>query len=40
MSNSGAESVETALKLARYHTGRTEFIGFSGWFFTAAPWGQ
>lgn len=32
MTNSGTESVETALKLARYHTGRTEFIGFLGAF--------
>lgn len=32
MTNSGAESVETAIKLARYHTGRTEFIGFLGGF--------
>lgn len=26
--NSGTEAVEAALKLARYHTGRTQFIGF------------
>ncbi len=32
MSNSGAESVEAAIKLARYHTGRTQFIGFHGAF--------
>lgn len=32
MTNSGAESVEAAIKLARYHTGRTEFIGFLGGF--------
>jgi 4-aminobutyrate aminotransferase len=32
MTNSGTESVETALKLARYHTGRTNFIGFTGGF--------
>jgi len=32
MPNSGAESVEAAIKLARYHTGRTEFIGFLGGF--------
>ena len=32
MSNSGTESVEAALKLARYHTGRTQFIGFLGGF--------
>ena len=28
MANSGAEAVETALKLARYHTGRGQFIAF------------
>jgi 4-aminobutyrate aminotransferase len=32
MSNSGAESIEAAIKLARYHTGRTQFIGFHGAF--------
>jgi 4-aminobutyrate aminotransferase len=32
MANSGTETVETAIKLARYHTGRTEFIGFFGGF--------
>jgi 4-aminobutyrate aminotransferase len=32
MSNSGTESIETAIKLARYHTGRTNFIGFTGAF--------
>ncbi len=32
MTNSGTESVETAIKLARYHTGRTNFIGFTGAF--------
>ena len=32
MTNSGTEAVETALKLARYHTGRTNFIGFTGAF--------
>lgn len=32
MTNSGTEAVETALKLARYHTGRTNFIGFTGGF--------
>jgi 4-aminobutyrate aminotransferase len=32
MTNSGTESVEAALKLARYHTGRTELIGFFGGF--------
>ena len=31
-SNSGTESVEGALKLARYHTGRGQFIGFLGGF--------
>ncbi|HEX7567733.1 MAG TPA: acetyl ornithine aminotransferase family protein [Anaerolineaceae bacterium] len=32
LTNSGTESVEAALKLARYHTGRTNFIGFTGAF--------
>ncbi len=32
MTNSGTESVETAIKLARFHTGRSEFIGFFGGF--------
>ncbi len=32
MTNSGTESVEAAIKLARQHTGRTEFIGFLGAF--------
>ncbi len=32
MTNSGTESVEAAIKLARYHTGRSEFIGFLGAF--------
>jgi 4-aminobutyrate aminotransferase len=32
MTNSGTESIETAIKLARYHTGRTNFIGFTGAF--------
>lgn len=32
MTNSGTESVEAALKLARYHTGRSQFIGFLGGF--------
>lgn len=32
MTNSGTESVETAIKLARYHTERTNFIGFTGAF--------
>jgi 4-aminobutyrate aminotransferase len=32
MTNSGTESVEAAIKLARHHTGRTQFIGFLGGF--------
>lgn len=32
MTNSGTESVEAAIKLARYHTGATQFIGFLGAF--------
>lgn len=32
MTNSGTESVEAAIKLARYHTGRERFIGFLGGF--------
>lgn len=32
MTNSGTESVETAIKLARYHTRRSQFIGFTGGF--------
>jgi 4-aminobutyrate aminotransferase len=32
MANSGTEAVETAIKLARYHSGRTNFIGFTGAF--------
>jgi 4-aminobutyrate aminotransferase len=32
LTNSGTESVETAIKLARYQTGRTNFIGFTGGF--------
>ncbi len=32
MCNSGAESVESAIKLARNYTGRTQFIGFLGGF--------
>jgi len=32
MTNSGTESIESAIKLARYHTKRTEFIGFLGGF--------
>ena len=32
MTNSGAESVEAAIKLARQHTRATEFIGFLGGF--------
>ncbi len=30
--NSGAEAVEAAIKLARYHTGRDQFIAFTGAF--------
>ncbi len=32
MANSGTEAVEAAIKLARYHTGRMNFIGFTGAF--------
>lgn len=32
MTNSGTESVEAAIKLARYSTGRSQFIGFMGGF--------
>jgi 4-aminobutyrate aminotransferase len=32
MTNSGTESVEAAIKLARLHTGRSQFIGFLGAF--------
>jgi 4-aminobutyrate aminotransferase len=32
MTNSGTESVEAAIKLARYHNGCTQFIGFLGAF--------
>lgn len=32
MTNSGTESVETAIKLARFHTRRSEFIAFLGAF--------
>jgi 4-aminobutyrate aminotransferase len=32
MTNSGTESVEAAIKLARYTTGRSQFIGFLGGF--------
>lgn len=32
MTNSGTESVEAAIKLARQYTGRSEFIGFMGGF--------
>ena len=32
MTNSGTEAIETAIKLARYHSGRTNFIGFTGAF--------
>src|SRR5208282_5952913 len=30
--NSGAEAIEAAMKLARYHTGRDKFIAFTGAF--------
>jgi len=32
MTNSGTEAVETAIKLARFYTGRMNFIGFTGAF--------
>jgi len=32
MTNSGTESIEAAIKLARYHTKRSQFIGFLGAF--------
>lgn len=32
LGNSGAEAVEAAIKLARHHTGRQQFIGFYGAF--------
>jgi 4-aminobutyrate aminotransferase len=32
LTNSGTESVEAAIKLARFHTGRSQFIGFLGGF--------
>ena len=32
LTNSGTESIETAIKLARLHTGRSQFIGFLGAF--------
>jgi len=32
MCNSGTEAIETAIKLARYNTGRSNFIGFTGAF--------
>jgi 4-aminobutyrate aminotransferase len=32
MTNSGTESVEAAIKLARFHTGASQFIGFLGGF--------
>lgn len=32
MTNSGTEAVEAAIKLARYYTGATQFIGFLGGF--------
>ena len=30
--NSGTEAIEAAIKMARYHTGRSEFVAFSGAF--------
>ena len=30
LGNSGTEAIEAAIKLARYHTGRPQFIGFHG----------
>ena len=32
LGNSGTEAIEAAIKLARYHTGRPQFIGFMGGF--------
>ena len=32
LGNSGTEAVEAAIKLARYHTGRQQFLGFFGGF--------
>jgi 4-aminobutyrate aminotransferase len=32
LGNSGTEAIEAAIKLARYHTGRQQFIGFYGSF--------
>jgi 4-aminobutyrate aminotransferase len=32
LTNSGTEAVETAIKLAKYHTKRNKFIGFTGAF--------
>jgi len=32
MTNSGTESVEAAIKLARYYTGRKPVYRFPGWF--------
>ncbi len=32
LTNSGTEAIETAIKLARYQTGRSNFIGFTGGF--------
>jgi 4-aminobutyrate aminotransferase len=32
LGNSGTEAIEAAIKLARYHTGRSQFIGFMGGF--------
>ncbi len=39
--NSGTEAVEAAIKLARYHTGRGQFVAFVGAFHEAAhSWGR
>ncbi len=40
MTNSGTESVEAAIKLARHYTGATEFIGFLGAFHGHVQWAQ
>ena len=40
MTNSGTEAVETAIKLARYHTERSNFIGFIGRVSTGARWAR
>ncbi len=38
MTNSGTEAVETAIKLARYYTGRERFIAFLGAFHGRTFW--